>query len=159
MHGLMDSSAGSIIMGPYNGLGYLLADLGYDVWLGNARGNRYSREHTEFDPDGDRNHRRQFWDFSWHEIGVVDVPTMIDYVLTVTGFKRLQYIGHSQGTTSYFVMCSELPEYNDKIISMHALAPVAFMSNLHSPLAQAAASILNTLVVRLLVDPTFLAFN
>ena len=38
---------------------YMLADLGYDVWLGNARGNTYSRSHvnmTADDPD--------FWKFT-----------------------------------------------------------------------------------------------
>ena len=38
---------------------YMLADRGYDVWLGNARGNTYSRAHvnmTPADPD--------FWKFT-----------------------------------------------------------------------------------------------
>lgn len=58
---------------------------------------------------------------------------MIDYILVVTGEKKLQYIGHSQGTTAFFVMSSERPEYNSKIQLMHALAPVAFMANVISP--------------------------
>lgn len=37
------------------------------------------------------------------------------------------------GTTAFFVMCSEKPEYNDKIEIMHALAPVAYLSNARSP--------------------------
>lgn len=50
--------------------GYALADVGFDVWMGNARGNRHSRAHTSFNPDGSREDRRKFWSFSWHEIGI-----------------------------------------------------------------------------------------
>lgn len=119
--------------------------------MGNARGNRYSRQHVSLDPDGRRRDRRRFWDFSWHEVGVIDLPVMIDYVLDHTKYQQLHYIGHSQGTTSFFVMTSELPDYNDKIIAMQALAPVAFMSNLRSPIVRAAAVFLNTLDVMLFV--------
>jgi lysosomal acid lipase/cholesteryl ester hydrolase len=59
---------------------------------------------------------------------------MIDYALTKTGKSQLHYIGHSQGTTAFFTMASLRKEMNQKIKTMHALAPVAFMSNLVSPM-------------------------
>lgn len=143
MHGLLDSSDCWTLMGPESSLAYLLADLGYDVWMGNARGNRYSRSHTQWNASGNRRDRRRFWNFSWNEIGVIDVPAMIDYVLAKnTDFQKVHYIGHSQGTTAFFVMASERPEYNDKILMMNALAPIAFMSNCRSPAGQAVARLL-----------------
>ncbi|XP_013190840.2 lipase 3 [Amyelois transitella] len=127
MHGLLSSSADYVLLGPGCALGYLLAEEGFDVWMGNARGNYYSRRHTSLNPDSLLS--TAFWSFSWDEIGNIDVPTMIDYALKVSGRERLHYIGHSQGTTAFFVMGSLRPDYNAKIISMHALAPVAYMAN------------------------------
>ncbi|XP_062540112.1 lipase 3-like [Armigeres subalbatus] len=140
MHGLLCSSADWILIGPGNGLAYLLADQGYDVWMGNARGNRYSRRHTTLTPN-----MHAFWQFSWHEIGYYDLPSMIDYALTKTNQSKLHYIGHSQGTTAFFVMASTQPEYNEKIQMMQALAPVAFTENIRSPLLQVMSRFQNTL--------------
>lgn len=128
MHGLILSSDDYIIAGPENAIAYKLAKEGYDVWMGNARGNKHSRAHLTLSPNNPA-----FWNFSWHEIGIIDVPTMIDYTLNKTGQSKLIYIGHSQGTTSFFVMCSERPEYNNKISVMIALAAAAYISNMKSP--------------------------
>lgn len=73
-------------------LAYILADAGYDVWLGNSRGNRYSRKHKVLNPDKDA----AYWAFSWHQMGVYDLPAEIDYVLAQTKQENLFYAGHSQ---------------------------------------------------------------
>lgn len=59
---------------------------------------------------------------------------MIDYVLEKTHQTSLHYIGYSQGTTTFYVMCSERPEYNEKVKAMVSMAPIAFLSNQRSPL-------------------------
>jgi len=128
-HGLLCSSADWIVLGPQRSLAYMLADEGYDVWLGNVRGNTYSRNHTTLNPDKDS----AFWAFSWNEIGIVDVPTITDYILKATGKSQVFHIGHSQGTTSFYIMASERPEYNKKIKAHISLAPVAYMKHLISP--------------------------
>lgn len=114
---------------------YLLADLDYDVWMGNTRGNTYSRHHVTKSPQ-----EKEFWEFSWHEMGVYDLPAMIDHVLETTGQQRLSYIGHSQGTTVFYVLCSEKPEYNRKIKVMISMAPSAYMSNIASPFLRILAT-------------------
>lgn len=128
-HGLLGSSASWVTIGPNKGLPYLLADIGYDVWLGNARGNTYSRSHVSLAIDDPK-----FWDFSFHEMGVHDLPAEIDWILNVTGHKTLYYIGYSMGTTMSYVMASMRPEYNDKVQFMVSLAPVAFMARVKSPI-------------------------
>ncbi|XP_030383202.1 lipase 1-like [Scaptodrosophila lebanonensis] len=139
VHGLLDSSSTWIMMGPQSGLAYYLYDSGYDVWLGNCRGNTYSRNHTSLNPNKDR----AFWNFSWHEMGIYDLPAMIDTVLDVSGFKKLTYYGHSQGTTVFFVMASSLPAYNDNVHLMNALAPAVFVQHTKTPLLDMGLSMKN----------------
>lgn len=103
-------------------MAYLLVDSGYDVWLGNARGNLFSQAHKTLDTE-----LHDFWKFSFHEIGVYDIPAMIDYVLDQVNRTSLTYCGYSQGTTAFFVFLSMRPEYNAKIATAYLLAPVAFM--------------------------------
>ncbi|CAH2261658.1 jg12214 [Pararge aegeria aegeria] len=129
MHGVLDSSDSWILQGPNNALGYIFADKGYDVWMGNARGNKYSNSHTTLGSKSS-----EFWKFSWEEIGVYDLPAMIDYILSITEKEKLYYVGHSQGTTTLFAMLALKPEYNAKINMMFALAPVAWMTNAKSPI-------------------------
>ncbi|KPJ21692.1 Lipase 1 [Papilio machaon] len=142
MHGLLCSSADWIISGPGSAFGYILVEEGFDVWMGNARGNYYSRNHVELNPDN-----TDFWDFSWDEIGNIDLPIMIDYALAVTGNEKIHYVGHSQGSTAFLVLCSLRPEYNDKIISMHAFSPVAFMAHNESPVLNAIAPFANSIKI------------
>lgn len=98
--------------------------------MGNARGTRNSRRHIKYQPDG--RERKEFWSFSWHEIGVYDLPATIDYILEETKRTQLHYVGYSQGATAFLVMTSILPSYNEKIIWMNAIAPVAFLRNIQS---------------------------
>ncbi|XP_034949217.1 lipase 3-like isoform X2 [Chelonus insularis] len=135
-HGILASSAIWILTGPQKGLGYILADEGYDVWMGNSRGNIYSQAHENLTTMDSK-----FWDFSWHEMGVYDLPASIDYILSVTEHKKLYYLAHSQGTTSFFVMMSEKPEYNDKVIKFAAYAPIVYVSHVQSPIVDFFAKI------------------
>ncbi|XP_012537855.1 lipase 3 isoform X3 [Monomorium pharaonis] len=134
MHGLFCDSAGWVISGREKSLGFVLADAGYDVWLGNARGNAYGHAHTN--PNITKN---EFWNFSWHEIGTRDLPAMIDYVVKTTGRRKMFYLGHSQGTTSFFVMATERPEYQEYIEEMYAMAPIVYCGRMKSPFLQLIA--------------------
>ncbi|XP_021967333.1 lipase 3 [Folsomia candida] len=138
-HGLMGDSSNWVITGNKSrGLGFALADGCYDVWMGNYRGNTYSTMHTTLLPS-----QPEFWDFSWHDLGMYDIPAGIDYVLNHTQAESLYYIGHSMGTTGFFVTMSERPEYNAKVKLMSALAPALFMSH--------STSVITRLLVELFV--------
>ncbi|XP_014270326.1 lipase 3 [Halyomorpha halys] len=126
-HCILCSSAVFVINGPKKSLAFVLADKGYDVWMGNARGNIYSKRHTALSTTDPR-----YWAFSWHEMGVYDLPAEFNYIFAVTGRPKLYYIGHSMGTTMMYVLLSVRPEYNSRINLFISLSPVAYMSHIRS---------------------------
>ncbi|KAJ8922519.1 hypothetical protein NQ315_007549 [Exocentrus adspersus] len=132
VHGIGSSSGDFVVLGPERSLPLMLADLGYDVWLGNNRGNTWSRKHQTLDADKNSS----FWDFSFDELSLYDTPAMIDHVLTVSRNEKLSYVGHSQGTTQFFALASQQPDYNDKVNVMMALGPAVYCGNMSNPIVQ-----------------------
>lgn len=67
-------------------------------------------------------------------MGQYDVPTNIDFVLQQTGVEKLTYIGHSQGTTQFWLSNILHDELGIKIETMIGYAPVMFIGNQSSSL-------------------------
>lgn len=84
---------------------------------------------------------------------------MIDYILKSTGREKLFYLAHSQGSTVFFVMTSELPKYQEKIQAMFAMAPVAYCSRMISPVFRLLAKFSNSLYVRKLDSDGILSLS
>ena len=70
--------------------------------------------------------------------------------------RDLIYIGHSMGTTMAFAMLSLRPEYNNYIKAVFALAPVAFMGNVKSPIRLLAPFSKDIEVIKLLQSLSFI---
>ena len=106
-----------------------LANKGYDVWLTNSRGSKYSRRHIRYDADKDP----EFWNFSFIEMGQFDLPAFVDHILDRTGKEKLTYVGHSMGTTSMiYALATNEDYYKDRINLNVQLAPVASLTNTKS---------------------------
>ena len=71
-HGLF-SSADWWVNTAEESLAFQLADRGYDVWVGNNRGTKYSRGHTTWNPNKVSDMDKYF-DYSFFELGKFDVP-------------------------------------------------------------------------------------
>lgn len=57
-------------------LALYLTGRGYDVWMGNARGNKYSQSHLTRNPKN-----ADFWEFSINEFAMFDMPDTIDVTI------------------------------------------------------------------------------
>ncbi|XP_037781825.1 gastric triacylglycerol lipase-like [Penaeus monodon] len=128
-HGLMGSSDNWNTNTEEDSLAYLLSNAGFDVWMGNFRGNIYSRGHVSITHDNP-----EFWRFSYDEMARHDLPSMLDYVANRTRAEKVHYVGHSMGTTVFFALMSSRPEYQSRVRSMVALAPVATVQSITSPI-------------------------
>ena len=118
-HGLlMNSEVWVCLTSPERSLAFTLVELGFDVWLGNNRGNKYSKKSIHHNPNS-----LKFWDYSIDDFAWHDIPDSIEYILQVTKEPSLSYVGFSQGTAQAFAALSIHPPLNEKINVFIALAP------------------------------------
>ncbi|KAG7892414.1 hypothetical protein KL925_003462 [Ogataea polymorpha] len=129
-HGLLTNSE-LFVLGDTTSrcLPFRLVELGYDVWLGNNRGNKYSRKHLTFSSRDVR-----FWDYSLDEFAMFDIPDTIDYILCATNQKDLTYIGFSQGSAQCLAALSLDCSLNSKIKQFIGLSPAMIPKTLSHPL-------------------------
>lgn len=121
-HGLTDSSDTWVVNDEDLAPGFYLANQGYDVWLGNSRGNRYSNKKMSPSPIN-------FWDFTFNEMAIYDLPAAFRYIKAATN-RKIHYIGHSQGTLIMFIaLCQEIKDVRDNLLSFNAFGPVAYLKH------------------------------
>ncbi|XP_030555715.1 lipase 1 isoform X3 [Drosophila novamexicana] len=133
VHGLLGSSLGWLCLGPGKSLAFQLHQRNYDVWLANLRGaSPYGRHHLEL-----TDVMPEFWRYSFHEHGAYDLPAIIDHIVEHTKREAEQsetqaqqvhqvlLIGHSQAFNAFLVLCSLHPRFNQHILLMQAMAPLA----------------------------------
>lgn len=127
-------------------LPFALVNQGYDVWLGNNRGNKYSKKSTRCSPSSTR-----FWNFSMDEFAFHDIPDTINYILTATSQSSLSYVGFSQGTAQAFATLAIHPDLNQKVNLFIALAPAMSPAGLSNGIVDA--------LVKMSPDLLFLSFG
>ena len=99
-------------------LPHVLLHSGYDVWLANRRGNKYSCKHTNLST-----HDPSFWSFSLDEPSCQDLPAVIDFVREMTGCNQVSVIGFSQGAAETLASLSMVKGMGEKVNLAILLAP------------------------------------
>lgn len=144
-HGLlMTSDVWVVMMDKDDNLPFRLCELGYDVFLGNNRGNKYSNKHERYNSN-----QAEFWDFSIDEFAMYDIPSSIDYILKLKKIDSLTYVGFSQGCSQVLSSISINDDLNDKIERLILIAPATTPKNLKNWLLNSIINFDPTLIYML----------
>ncbi|KAJ3621072.1 hypothetical protein MTP99_003244 [Tenebrio molitor] len=117
-HGVIDDAR--CWVNQYNdSVAFLFWRAGYDVWLGNNRGNLYAKKHVTWKPsDG------EFWNFSLLEVGYYDLDASVEYIKTTTSEGKIIYVGLSMGATTGLIYASMRPAKSfESLQIMISIAP------------------------------------
>ena len=128
VHALMQCSD-TFLLGGSTSLVAALVNAGYDVWLGNCRGNKYSQRHERYAVNDKR-----YWNFSIDELAMVDLPAMVNAIRertspstsSITAHQcghSLVLVGFSQGSAVIAAALASMNISTHDITAFIALAP------------------------------------
>ena len=124
-HGLLDGGFTFLILAE-DSLPKKLCEEGYTVYLPYIRGTQFSRSHLDYDSSLNS----KYWDFSFDHMAQYDVPANIKFVKNRDGVEKVYYIGHSQGTLTFFLAYMNNPEFMEQNVAKFvALGTVPNVNN------------------------------
>ena len=124
-HGLLDGAFTFLILAE-DSLPKKLCEEGYTVYLPYIRGTQFSRTHLDYDSSLNS----KYWDFSFDHMAQYDVPANIKFVKNRDGVEKVYYIGHSQGTLTFFLAYMNNPEFMEQNVAKFiALGTVPNVNN------------------------------
>ncbi|EYU34800.1 hypothetical protein ABFS82_11G136400 [Erythranthe guttata] len=126
-HGVLVDGMTWVMNSPEESLAMILADNGFDVWISNIRGTRFSRRHLLLDPSNP-----EYWNWTWDDLVTHDLPSVIELVFKQTG-QKVHYVGHSMGTLIALASFSQGKQV-DKVKSAVLLSPIAYLSHMTTAL-------------------------
>ncbi|XP_014666197.1 PREDICTED: lysosomal acid lipase/cholesteryl ester hydrolase-like [Priapulus caudatus] len=99
-HGLLCDSTNWITNLENESFAFLLADAGFDVWLGNIRGNDYSLRHESLTKN-----QSKFWDFTSLQVAILDVLQihLATKVKLFTALGPVFTVGYTKGLMRWLV--------------------------------------------------------
>ena len=109
-----------------------LFERGYDVWLGNVRGTRYSITHPDYDPINDNSDAKEYFDYEATVIAKNDIPAMVKLIMDTqseqkdkTGIpcKKISFIGHSHGAALMLASMSYTVKSDRYVSQMIGMEP------------------------------------
>ncbi|GAB4852869.1 sphingosine N-acyltransferase subunit lip1, variant 2 [Ancistrocladus abbreviatus] len=122
-HGLFMGGDAWFLNSNEESLGFILADCGFDVWVGNVRGTHWSHGHVSLSVKD-----KEYWDWSWEELALYDLTEMINYVYSATNSK-IYYVGHSQGTIMALAAFTQ-PNTLKMVEAAALLAPISYLEHI-----------------------------
>ena len=121
IHGASDTAttwAAVGIGGPNLPLG--LVEKGYDVWMANSRGTKYSNRNVR---DGKWDSMDERWAFSWADMGLYDLPANLEKISEETGIEKVTIVGYSQGSAqTLYALAKNEDFYVNKVNRFLAVA-------------------------------------
>ena len=102
-HGFTGSGDDFFVNGESGSLGFYLVQKGFEVWIGNSRGNKYSHSSS-----AQKISNSEFFDYSFQDMALFDIPAVYAFIISkIEKWQKIVYIGHSQGTQQFFAALAD----------------------------------------------------
>eukprot|EP00250_Pteridium_aquilinum_P023104 c26201_g1_i1 orf=122-1324(+) len=120
-HGILTGGDVWVLNPPGEGLGFMLADAGYDVWITNYRSTAFSYGHVSY-----KRSDKGFWDWSLDDLASEDLTSSLQLVYSKTN-RKIHLVSYSEGAQATLAAFSQ--GLSHELVSRVVLmAPVSYLT-------------------------------